>query len=187
MGIKILCWGSVVIFVLVYIMFPVLDMPKNKVLARIAQSIVCLAFLVFIILVIAGFWHDINYYNNIESHEERVAVNTEKRPLVYFCYTQKNSVVSKVLGMKIFYEYKDENGFLTEKTVYSKKSEITYIDDLENPYVEIITYQDQVNFENHNNGEEHMRVDREVIQYHFYLPSSVKSNIHDNQMIFSLN
>lgn len=181
--------GAIIPAVLTFIVgFFVLELYRfNRI-----TSLIC--FIVVFIFSIIGWTipisqHSIEYYQNIETTTETIVVQDQKRQLLYFCNIPVQEISGSVSGSSSFgfgsvsgkistsneltYWYANENGEGKYDSALASNSTIVFIEDGENPYVEIITYRNQTQTINHNNGEESTKINDEWSKYIFYLPEAV--------------
>lgn len=147
-------------------------------------------FVILFVVSVIGWTIPIVHYNrNIEVIEQTVAIQTSERQLYYFCNIPVQNISGNLSGRSTLgsgsvrgtisttdvlpYWYASENGDALYDSANANNSFITFIEDDEKSYVELIKYQNQKTTANHNNGKEDMEVTGEWFQYHFYLPESI--------------
>lgn len=152
------------------------------------RSHVC--FVVVFIVAIFGWTILINNYNqNIESITETSIEQTQERYLLYFCNVPVQEIAGEVNGSssifggsvsgsidtthKLTYWYINDAGKGVFDAVPANLSEIEFIEDGENPYVEIISYYQCKKRIDHNTNFEVKEEENRWNQYVFHLPQSI--------------
>lgn len=135
----------------------------------------------------------INYYNNFEDINETVVVGEQEHYLLYFCNIPVQQVSGNISGNisgsmfgvngeisgsiytteELSYWYLNGNDEGEYNSVPSNSSKISFIEESEKPYVEVITYCKQTRTVNHNTGKEKTITESEWNEYIFYLPQTI--------------
>lgn len=147
-------------------------------------------FLTVFIVAIFGWTILINNYNkNIESITETSIEQTQERYLLYFCNVPVQEIAGEVSGSssifggsvsgsidtthELTYWYINDAGKGVFDAVPANSSEIEFIEDGENPYVEIISYYQCKKRIDHNTNFEVKEEENRWNQYVFHLPQSI--------------
>lgn len=150
-------------------------------------------FIIVFIVSILGWTILINDYNrNIEKVTETVIEQTQTRELLYFCNVPVQGVTGEISGNssilggsisgnidtthELTYWYANEENSALFDTAPANSSEIEFLEEKEEPYVEIVYYYQVEKRIDHNIefiGFEVIDAERRWKQYIFYLPQSI--------------
>lgn len=147
-------------------------------------------FITVFIVAVFGWTILINNYNqNIESITETSIEQTQERYLLYFCNVPVQEIAGEVSGSfsifggsvsgsidtthELTYWYINDAGKGVFDAVPANLSEIEFIEDGENPYVEITSYYQCKKRIDHNTNFEVKEEENRWNQYVFHLPQSI--------------
>jgi len=144
---------------------------------------------VFIISIIAWSIPICQYNRNIETITENVVTQKQQNQLIYFCNIPVQKVSGDISGSAILgsggvsgdistcdelpYWYLNENGEGIYNSALATSSKMVFIEEDKIPYVEVIDYCKQTRTTNNNNGKEEIKVEKEWVEYYFYLHKSI--------------